>query len=87
MPSPGDLPEPGIKPTSPALADGFFTPEPPGKPEKSRKFCLMEDTGFQQIPLQSGRDLSFVDCGIFWSQWIAFLLGRLPADTELLIQQ
>ena len=37
---PGDLPHPGIKPTSPALADGFFTPEPPGKPEKSRRFCF-----------------------------------------------
>ena len=29
--SPGDLPHPGIKPTSPALADGFFTTEPPVK--------------------------------------------------------
>ena len=25
FPSPGDLPSPGIKPESPALADGFFT--------------------------------------------------------------
>ena len=32
FPSPGDLPDPGIKPTSPLLADGFFTTEPPGKP-------------------------------------------------------
>ena len=31
FPSPGHLPNPGIKPTSPALADGFFTAEPPGK--------------------------------------------------------
>ena len=29
--SPGDLPDPGIKPVSPALADGFFTTEPPRK--------------------------------------------------------
>ena len=32
FPSPGDLPDPGIKltsPVSPALAGGFFTPEPP----------------------------------------------------------
>ena len=29
----GDLPDPGIKPASPALAGGFFTTEPPGKPE------------------------------------------------------
>ena len=33
FPSAGDLPEPGIKPTFPALADGFFTTEPPGEPK------------------------------------------------------
>ena len=32
FPSPGDLPNPGIEPTSSALAGGFFTAEPPGKP-------------------------------------------------------
>ena len=32
FPSPRDLPDPGIKPVSPALAGGFFTIEPPGKP-------------------------------------------------------
>ena len=31
FPSPGDFPNPGIKPVSPALASGFFTTEPPGK--------------------------------------------------------
>ena len=31
-PSPGDFPHLGIKLTSPALAGGFFTTEPPGKP-------------------------------------------------------
>ena len=34
-PPTGDLPDPGIKPASPAspaLAGGFFTAEPPGKP-------------------------------------------------------
>ena len=31
FPSPGDLPNPGIKPTSPALAGEFFTTESPGK--------------------------------------------------------
>ena len=29
FPSPGDLPNPGIEPASPALAEGFFTTEPP----------------------------------------------------------
>ena len=32
FPFPGDLPDPGIKPKSPALAGRFFTTEPPGKP-------------------------------------------------------
>ena len=31
FPSSGDLPNPGLEPESPALADGFFTTEPPGK--------------------------------------------------------
>ena len=32
FPSPGDLPNPGIKAMSPALAGEFFTTELPGKP-------------------------------------------------------
>ena len=32
FPPPGDLPNPGIEPTSSALAGGFFTTKPPGKP-------------------------------------------------------
>ena len=35
FPTPGDLHDPGIKPTSlvsPAVAGGFFTTMPPGKP-------------------------------------------------------
>ena len=31
FPSPGDPPDPGIEPKSPALASGFFTAEPPRK--------------------------------------------------------
>jgi len=30
VPPPGDLPNPGITPTSPALAGRFFTTEPSG---------------------------------------------------------
>ena len=33
FPSPDDLPNPDIRPASPALAGGFFTAEPPGKPD------------------------------------------------------
>ena len=31
--SPGDLPGPGIERASPAVAGGFFTTEPQGKPD------------------------------------------------------
>ena len=43
FPPPRDLPDPGIKPESPALAGGFLTTEPPGKPPSKflgrHKFC------------------------------------------------
>ena len=32
FPPVGDLPDPGIEPTSPALAGKFFTADPPGSP-------------------------------------------------------
>ena len=35
--SPGDLPNPGIEPVSPALAGGFFTTEPLGKPHQQNR--------------------------------------------------
>ena len=44
FPPPGDLPDPGIKhvsPVSTALASGFYTTVPPGKP----KVCLVQIFG------------------------------------------
>ena len=41
FPPPGDLPDPGIKPTSPTLAGGFFTTEPPGDPRWIKKNSLV----------------------------------------------
>ena len=35
---PGDFPDPGIEPASPALVGGFFTTVPPGKPNKIIKY-------------------------------------------------
>ena len=56
FPSPGDLPDPGIEPVSPessALAGGFFTTEPPGKPcivlEQQKRRHLL----FSFVPLRS----------------------------------
>ena len=46
FPSPGDLPDPGIEPRSPALEADALTSEPPGKPfsltyqvEKQKEDC------------------------------------------------
>ena len=33
FPSPGDLPDPGAEPMTPALAGRFFITKPPGKPK------------------------------------------------------
>ena len=37
IPSPGDLPDPGIEPGSPALEADALTSEPPGKPDQILK--------------------------------------------------
>ena len=37
FPSPGDLPDPGIEPRSPALQADALTSEPPGKPQQHMK--------------------------------------------------
>ena len=39
FPPPGGPPDPGIEPLSPALAGGFFTAEPPGKPHRNACCC------------------------------------------------
>ena len=42
FPAPEDLPDSGIEPTylaSSALAGGFFTTKPPGKPQKDISMC------------------------------------------------
>ena len=40
FPPPGDLPNPGIEPMSPALAGGLFTTETPKKPHGNGYVCL-----------------------------------------------
>ena len=41
FPSPGDLPDPGIKSASPAVAGKFFTTETLGKPKKEIDLCSL----------------------------------------------
>ena len=48
FPSPGDFPDPGIELMPPALAEFFFTTEPPGKPREASlgkyKECFLSKT-------------------------------------------
>ena len=72
VPSPGDLPDPGIKPTSLALAGRFFTTDPHGKPT-----CIMGNPHlfpvivlfigyFQQLFLVFWNVIMFFSWAIIW---------------------
>ena len=55
FPPPGDLPKPGIEPTSPALTGRFFTTKPPGKHfdlYTATLFHVLASTGKGLIPKQ-----------------------------------
>ena len=62
FPSPGDLPNPGIKPRSPALQADILTSEPPGKP----KYAILICEGCHDKVPQVG-DLSKRNFSQFWS--------------------
>ena len=49
--SPGDLSDPRIEPTTPALVGGFFTTEPPGRPQyvESRNAKFICDENFESL--------------------------------------
>ena len=59
MLSSGDLPDPGIEPEPPALAGGFFTTEPPGKPTNTGH-RLANTSLFPQRPCYPPRTLPVV---------------------------
>ena len=44
FPSPGDLPDPGIEPESPAFQADALTSEPPGKPSHGFSSCYNKNT-------------------------------------------
>ena len=58
FPSPGDLPDPGIEPMSPALAGGFLTTEPPGKPLYSYTYNLFSRVHIFSLIAFIGNSLS-----------------------------
>ena len=55
FPFPGDIPDPGIEPASPALAGGFFTTEAPGNVTAAAKLLQSTPwTAAHQAPLSLG---------------------------------
>ena len=57
FPSPGDLPNPGIKPVSCALPGGFFTTQPPGKPSLARSTLIVVPEGVWEASVQPTESL------------------------------
>ena len=81
FPSPGDLPDPGIKPIPPALAGEFSTAEPQGKPSWLNAWMqnpLMRRADCIQwtMPFYT-RDLSLADFAVDRLSW-----NKSSADTE-----
>ena len=57
FPSPGNLPDPGIKLESPALAGGFFTTEPPRKPYPgSMAAAMAQECSQEELPYIQGKE-------------------------------
>ena len=59
FPTPRDLPDPGIEPTSPAMAGRFFTTEPPRKPiiEIRYSINIMYLNHHETVPLAHPRSV------------------------------
>ena len=66
IPSPGDLPNPGIEPRSPALQADSLLSEPPGKPKNTGVGSLSLFKGI--FPTQEW------NWGLLHSQWILYQL-------------
>ena len=74
-----DLPRSGLEPVSPALAGGFLTTAPPGKPQ-SNFYKLGEDGLVSRSAGRAGFDWRALELGIYgkiWQETLALdLLGQ-----------
>ena len=61
FPSPGDLPEPGIEPKSPALQVDTLPSEPPGKPHERERY-LQLNAEVQRIARRDKKDFLGDQC-------------------------
>ena len=89
FPSPGDLPDPGIKALYPALAGGLFTIEPTGKPFTFVKYVIVKIKDFfssfcPSFLLSSLKCLS-IPSFLFSSSFFPFLFSSLSSFLPSLI--
>ena len=63
FPPPGDLPDPGIEPGSPALAGSFLTAGPPTKPTKEIRYSAKMVAGPRDVPGGSDGKASVYNVG------------------------
>ena len=80
FPSPRDLPKPGIEPTSPALADRFFTTEPSGKP----KCCHQVIQNFRVVifPLNGRKSMQYLKTKLRNMKDMYHLYWKLQKKTQ-----
>ena len=89
FPSPGDLPNPGIEPRSPALQADALPSEPPGKPLCGELLCLFRVERPHSCP-QHSRQASTPFTMRRTSPWVYFLspvLGHSTTVFTLLINE
>ena len=61
FPPPRDLSHLGMEPTSPALAGGFFTTEPRGKPCRQHQVqCVKSENENHRLGWEAGREIMFI---------------------------
>ena len=78
FPSPGDLPNPGIKPGSPALQADALPSEPPRKPKtKSRDLPKTSHELQVELVLCLG-DTGFKQSSCLLTPWISMRLAQIP---------
>ena len=80
--SPGGHSDPGIKPTSLALAGRFFTNEPPGKPQSDHQYCLIDSI----FPRTKSKNKEIHHAQNTGASLLAQMIKSLPAVNETWLQ-
>ena len=82
FPPPGDFPNPGIKPTSPALAGGFFATAPPGN---AYRYVTLYIYPPHTYTLRHKRIFNSTSLGSFYSCLFYWILGYSVSFVLLLL--